>query len=164
MCVRSGSTFFSGNPGTSGMDRGYWLIYENAAGVNLADGLPDAPGVWRFVHATNDGLGSTSQTTVLGSATNAAVGLPASGGLWTTFRLSVNRNAGGSNQLLAAINGTEIYRGPLPANGPYSGPFAVGFRENHPGDPEAMEGTWVDNLQFLGTPVPVVITEFGVDE
>jgi spore germination protein YaaH len=164
ICVRSGSTFFSGSPTATGMDRGYWLVYENAAGVGLADGLPDAPGVWRFVYATNDGLGSAPQATVLGSASLATLGLPASGGLWTTFRLSVHRNAGGSNQLLASINGVEIYRGALPVGGPSSGPFALGFRENHSGPPVAVEGTWADNFQFGGTPVPVVLTGYSLDE
>jgi hypothetical protein len=163
LCVGSGSTFFSGSPGSNGMDRGYWLIYQNAPGANLNHGQGDHPGTWLFVHATNDGLGFTSATTVLGSASNAALGLPNGGGVWTSFRLSSHRNVGGNNQLLATVNGVEIYRGPLPADGPFRGPFAVGFRENHPGGPIAVEGTWIDALEFHGTPVPVHLSAFDLD-
>lgn len=145
LCARGGSTFFSNIPAASGYDSGYWLIYENSAGVGLNDGRPDHPGVFEFVHATNDGV-SPAITTLLGSKSLAQAGLTA--GKWTSFRLWIQPSAPAAEQLLAQINGVDVYRGPIPASGPTSGAFQAGFRENHTGVPATMEGTWIDSIQI----------------
>jgi spore germination protein YaaH len=143
-CGTQGSRFFpTSTPSQSSYENGYWLIYENVAGVGLNDGQPDHPGVVQFVQALNDGLHS-SPTVLLGSKTLAQLGVTA--GSWVTFRLVVEPSASSSNQLIASINNVEIYRGPIPAEGRSSGAVQIGFRENHTGAPASNEGTWVDNI------------------
>ena len=151
ICGSQGSTFFSGTPTGSGYESGYWLIFENAAGVGLNDERPDHPGVFEFVHASNDNM-DASPVTLLASKTLAEVGV--TNGTWTNFRLSVNPAAAG-DRLLAEINGITVYSGPIPAGGPTSGSFQVGFRENHSGAPATNEGTWLDNVTINGDSVPV---------
>ena len=158
--VRSGSTFFSSIPAASGFDSGYWLVYENRAGVGLSHGQPDHPGVWHFLHATNDGR-DAEISTVLGSATQASTGVAA--GQWSTFRLSINSSAPAGHQLLAKINEVEVFRGSIPSGGPTSGAFAAGFRETNGGAVAADEGTWIDGLEFTTLTVPVVLTRFEVE-
>lgn len=150
VCVKQGSTFFTADAflTNSGYEDGYWLIYENAAGAGLNDGQADHPGVWNFIHVTNDGADST-KSTLLASATNATLGVTP--GQWTTFRFIVDPPAV-SAKLVAQVNSTNVYSGAIPAGGPVNGAFAAGFRENHAGGPAAAEGTWIDNIQFVGSP------------
>lgn len=149
ICGRQGSNFFTANPAASGYESGYWLIFENAAGVGLNDGRPDHADTFEFVHATNDNMDATP-VALLGSATRAATG--AAAGAWTTFYLSVDP---AGNNLTARINGVNVYNGAIPAGGPTSGAFQVGFRENHAGAPAAVEGTWIDNLTITTGPARV---------
>lgn len=143
-CGTQGSRFFpSASPGNSSYENGYWLIYENAAGVGLNDGQADHPGVFQFVQAVNDGLHS-SPTVLLGSKTLAQLGVTA--GTWASFRLVIEPAASAANQLIALVNNVEVYRGAIPEEGRTSGAVQFGFRENHTGAPAANEGTWVDNL------------------
>lgn len=158
ICVRSGTNFF-GTDNRAGYDSGYWLIYENASGVGLADGQDDHPGVLHFVWAHNEG-GSVAPTTLLASVPLASTGVTP--GSWTTFRLSINPGASG-DKLLAVLNGTTIYSGPIPEGGPTSGAFVVGYRENHTGAPQAYEGTWIDNITIDGATVPVEVSGFSVE-
>lgn len=158
-CGTHGVNFFTSSTSarlSTGMENGYWIIYENAAGVGLANGRADHPGVFEFVMASHDQQDG-SPVELLGSATLAATG--AAGGAWTTFELSVDPMI---DELIARINGHAIYRGPIPVGGRMSGAFMVGFRENHTGGPTANEGTWVDNLQ-LGDAVPVTLSQFGIE-
>ncbi|MGB9691856.1 MAG: hypothetical protein ACPL7D_06775, partial [Candidatus Sumerlaeaceae bacterium] len=155
-CGTQGSRFFpSVSPGNSSYENGYWLIYENVAGVGLNDGQPDHPGVVQFVQALNDGL-HASPTVLLGSKTLAQLGVTA--GTWATFRLVVEPTASSANQLVASINNVEIYRGPIPSEGRTSGAVQIGFRENHTGGPATNEGTWVDNLTIA--PVNSAVEEW----
>ena len=151
IAVRSGSTFFSSLPAGSGFDSGYWLVYENRAGVALADGQPDHPGSWHFLHATNDGR-SAAASSLLAQSTNAA--LAVTPGQWAEFHLSINKFASPGDALVASINNIEIYRGPFPTGGPTSGAFAAGFRETNGGTVAPDEGTWIDALEFSATGVP----------
>lgn len=154
ICARTGSDFFNSAPADSGYDSGFWLIYENAAGVGLADGQADHPGVVQFVYATNDGQDG-SPSMLLASKTLAELGVSA--GQWTTFRLAVNPNATG-DKLVAELNGMAIYSGPIPAGAPPTGAFQVGFRENHDGAPGGTEGTWIDNIAispFASAPMQI---------
>lgn len=154
ICARTGSDFFNPAPVDSGYDSGFWLVYENAAGVGLADGQADHPGVVQFIYATNNDQDATTST-LLASKTLAELGVTA--GQWTTFRLSVNSNASGDT-LLAQMNGVTIYSGAIPAGAPTTGGFQIGFRENHAGAPAAIEGTWVDNVQINDLSVPVTVS------
>ena len=129
------------------------MIYENRSGVGLNDGLSDHANSFYFEYAHNDNM-DTAKVTFLGSTTLAATG--ASAGAWTSFTLSI---APGSNQLIAKINGVNVYSGSIPSGGPVSGAFQVGFRENHSGGPSSAEGTWIDNLSF-GAVVPVELSNF----
>ncbi|MCX7918783.1 MAG: glycosyl hydrolase family 18 protein [bacterium] len=142
ICGRQGSTFFTSDTydDYSGYETGYWLIYENRNGVGLNDGRPDHPGIFEFVYATNDNM-DTEKVVLLGSLSRASTGAPDGG--WTTFALSINP---ASNQLIAKINNISIYTGAIPAGGPISGAFQIGFRENHAGNPTSSEGTWIDNV------------------
>jgi spore germination protein YaaH len=140
LCGRQGSTFFTNSPSSSGYESGYWLIYENRSGVLMNDGRDDHPGTFEFVHATNDNM-DTTKVTLLGSTTRTSTGAPDGG--WTTFALSINPSG---NQLLAKINNVPVYNGLIPAGGPVSGAFQIGFRENHGGAPLTTEGTWIDNI------------------
>ncbi len=157
IAVRSGSTFFSAFPAGSGFDSGYWLVYENRSGVAIADGQPDHPGVWHFLHATNDGR-TAMISSLLAQSTNAT--LAVTPGQWAEFHLSINRFASPGDQLVASINNIEIYRGPFPTDGPTSGAFAVGFRETNGGTETNDEGTWVDGLEFTATGTPSVVAQW----
>ena len=142
-CGTQGSTFFTNFPASNGYENGYWLIYENQAGIGLNDGRADHPGTFEFVHASNDNMDG-SPVELLGSAAIGSTG--ASEGAWTTFELSVDPNAGAGTQLVATIGGTTVFSGAIPAGGPSQGAVQIGFRENHSGGPAANEGTWVDNI------------------
>jgi hypothetical protein len=161
-CATQGDRFFSGaNIDDASYENGYWLIYENAGGIGLNDGRPDHAGTFEFVHASNDNM-DANRVDLLDSATTGTVGITP--GAWTTFRLSINPPANPSEQLLAEINGVEIYRGVIPAGGPTVGAFAVGFRENHSGAPAANEGTWIDNIGFdTVNVVPVGLSLMGTN-
>ncbi len=143
-CGTQGSRFFpTSTPGSSSYENGYWLIYENIAGVGLNDGQPDHPGEVQFVQAVNDGL-HASPTVKLGAKTLAQLGVTP--GTWAKFRLVIEPTASAANQLIASINNVEVYRGPIPPEGRTSGAVQIGFRENHTGNPASNEGTWVDNI------------------
>ncbi|NUP88556.1 MAG: hypothetical protein HUU25_01910 [Candidatus Sumerlaeia bacterium] len=157
ICGRQGSTFFTANPSASGYESGYWLIYENGT-VGLNDGRPDHDGVFEFVHASNDRM-DANPVDLLASRTLASAGV--SRGTWVPFSLTVNPSLVGQ-QLIIQINGVDVYRGNLPAGGPTSGAFQIGFRENHSGGPVASEGTWVDSVT-IGPAVPVELSGFMVD-
>lgn len=145
-CGRQGSHFFTAGQAAAGYESGYWIIYENATGAALNDGRPDHPGVFEFVHATNDNMDG-APVSLLGSASLATAGITS--GRWTTFELIVDPEAVSAAQLIARIGGHTIYSGPLPADGPVSGAVQFGFRENHTGAPAATEGTWVDSVSIL---------------
>lgn len=145
-CGSQGSVFFAPNVASFGYESGYWLIYENAAGVNLNDGLTDAPDTFRFVHATNDGIYSPPVTSLASVPRSSITG--ATAGQWATFYFSIDP---AQNRLIAEINGSTVYSGVIPAGGPTSGAFQVGYRENRtatPANPTAAEGGWVDTLVF----------------
>lgn len=144
-CATQGATFFSDIPANSGYENGYWLIWENRAGVALNDGQPDHPGVFHFVQASNDQIDG-KVTEVLNSATNQA--LQVTPGSWTTFELVINSNGSNGEQLLARVNNQVVYVGNIPKNGRTTGSVAFGFRENHSGAITADEGTWIDNLSI----------------
>lgn len=155
-CGTQGSRFFpTASPGTSSYENGYWLIYENVAGVGLNDGQPDHPGTVQFVQALNDGL-HTAPTVLLGAKTLAQLGVTA--GTWVKFRLVVEPSAAPANQLIASINDVEVYRGQIPTEGRTSGAVQFGFRENHTGAPATNEGTWIDNLVIA--PVNSAVTSW----
>lgn len=141
ICGRSGGYFF-GSTAAAGFDSGYWLLYENASGVGLADGRSDHPGVFEFVWANNDGIASPA--ILLGTLSLASTG--ASAGAWTNFELTIDPTAAAGSRLIAKINTGEVYRGDIPSGGPTAGAFMVGYRENHTGVPLAYEGTWVDSI------------------
>jgi hypothetical protein len=152
-CGSQGSVFFASDSSGFGYESGYWLIYENASGVGLADGRADHPGTFEFVHATHDNMDGFP-VDLLGSKTLASTG--AAAGAWTTFALEVNPESENPlQQLTATINNVVIYQGALPSGGPVSGAIQVGFRENHTGNPVATEGTWIDSVSvtLLSTPV-----------
>lgn len=157
IAVRSGSTFFSAIPANSGFDSGYWLVYENRAGVGLADGQPDHPGVWHLLQATNDGRSATISS-LLAQSTNAALAITP--GQWAEFHLSINKFASPGDQLVASINNIEIFRGPFPAGGPTSGAFAAGFRETNGGTVTSDEGNWIDGLEFTATGTPAEVAQW----
>lgn len=145
ICGTDGSAFFSDGRAGNSYENGYWLIYENAAGVGLDNGRPDHPGTFEFVHATHDNMDG-KPVELLGSATRASTG--ATEGTWTTFELAIDPNEAPGAQLAARINGADVYTGSIPADGPTQGAFQVGFRENHAGSPASNEGTWVDNISI----------------
>ena len=153
-CGSQGSVFFAGDSDAFGYENGYWLIYENAGGVGLADGRADHPDVFEFVHATHDNRDGLP-VVLLGSKTRSAVG--ASAGAWTTFLLEIDPEADNpSERLTARINGVAVYRGAIPPEGPISGAFQVGFRENHTGTPAAGEGTWIDTVRISSLASPSI--------
>ena len=161
ICGRQGSNFFTSTKtalDNSGYESGYWLIYENRAGVNLNDGLTDHATTFKFVYAHNDNV-DTTMVTLLASVNISSTGV-ATSGAWSSFNFTINP---GSNLLEARINNVVIYSGAIPAGGPISGGFQVGFRENHTGAPGAKEGTWIDNLVFSAPPVPVEISNFSIE-
>jgi hypothetical protein len=152
ICGRQGSNFFTPTKSTldyTGYESGYWLIYENASGVGLNDGLSDHPGTFNFEYAFNDNM-SANKVSLLSSVSLASTGVSA--GTWTTFILSINP---GSNNLTVEINNVTIYNGPIPSGGPTSGAFQVGFRENYYPLPTTQEGTWIDGLMIQSTPVSI---------
>lgn len=149
LCGRQGNSFFSGTTASGAYEDGYWLIFENVAGVGLNNGRADHAGVFEFVCAHNDNTRSTP-VTLLGSKSLAETG--AAGGAWTTFKMCIYPNAAAGEQLCVEVNGTRIYQGALPTGGPTKGAFQVGFRENHSGSPSAVEGTWIDNLRINDVP------------
>lgn len=144
ICGRQGTSFFAATKAlqdTGAYESGYWLLFENKAGVTLADGRPDHGSTFEFVHASHDNM-DTTPVTLLASAPVAS--LPGvSQGAWTSFALSIDPSA---NRLVAVVGGNTIYNGAIPAGGPTSGAFQAGFRENHSGAPAATEGTWIDAL------------------
>jgi hypothetical protein len=159
ICGRQGSTFFSGSPGNSGYESGYWLIYENGT-TNLNDGQANHPGAFQFVMAKNDNM-STTRTLALGSnKTLANLGITLdSDGVWVPFRLSINPSGASGGQLLAQINNVDVYKGDIPTDGPTSGAFQVGYREiTGAAVSNAIEGTWIDSLVINNASVPVHLT------
>ncbi|MBX7245526.1 MAG: hypothetical protein K1X53_08500 [Candidatus Sumerlaeaceae bacterium] len=149
ICGRLGSNFF-GTTADAGYDSGYWIIYENATGVGLADGQADHAGSFDFVWANNDGLSSQTKRLVGAPVTLATTG--ATAGAWTNFELSINPSAPAASQLVAKIKNVVIYSGAIPTGGPTTGAFQAGFRENHAGATLAYEGTWIDNVSLTTTP------------
>ncbi len=141
ICGTQGSAFFSPLRSGNSYENGYMLIYENRSGVGLDDGRPDHAGVIEFVHATHDNQDGLP-VEFLGSSAAVAPGD------WTTFELVIDPEAAINEQLVARIGATTVYSGAIPAGGPTSGAFTVGFRENHSGTPASNEGTWVDNLRI----------------
>jgi fibronectin type 3 domain-containing protein/spore germination protein YaaH len=143
-----GSTFFTGSVSSqdrTGYESGYWLIFENVAGVGLADGRADHSGVVEFVLATNDNM-DDQPVESLGSLDLSSAGI--STGAWNSFQIIISPLSASGHQLIARVGGAVVYEGDLPANGPTSGAFQAGFRENHSGAPTAPEGTWIDGLAF----------------
>lgn len=161
ICGTQGSTFFTASTSApnSGYENGYWLIYENAAGVNLNNGRADHPAVFEFVLASHDNMDG-NPVEFLGSITLAATGVTA--GQWAPFALMIDPN---TDFLVALVNGVAAYSGPIPAGGPISGAVQFGFRENHVGGPAANEGTWIDGLKidFVDVTVPVELDVFGLE-
>jgi hypothetical protein len=145
ICGSQGSSFFTGSPSAYGYESGYWVIYENKAGVGLNDGRPDHGGVFEFVYASNDNMDGYP-VLLLGSKTLAELGISA--GSWTTFELMIDPKASAGNKLKAVLNGNTLFLGDIPTGGPIKGAFQVGFRENHTSGPADNEGTWIDNLTF----------------
>lgn len=159
-CGSQGSTFFSSSTASSGYDSGYWLIYEHGAST-LNDGQAAHAGQFQFVHATNDNM-DANPTQALGSLKSLASFTPAvSQGSWVTYRLTVEPSNVRGFQLLAQVNGEDIYRGPLPTGGPVAGAILVGNRE-FSGTASSGTGTWVDNLQVVA-PVPVSLSAFSAE-
>jgi spore germination protein YaaH len=160
LCGKQGSNFFTASAYTSGAayEGGYMLLYENVAGVGLNDGQADHPGEFQLLHVTHDNMDGTIST-VLGSATATSLGITV--GNWTDFELSINPNA---DLLQVKVNNGIVYNGSIPANGPTTGAFQVGFRENHTGLPGLNEGTWIDNLDIQSSwTVPVELDYFAVE-
>lgn len=167
--VSQGTTFFSSVTANSAYENGYWLIWENRSGVGLSDGQADHPNQWNFVHASHDNMDGEI-TALLGSNDDASLGITP--GTWVDFRLVINTSEPAGQQLLAQINGRDVFRGSIPAGGPTSGAFAAGFRENHAGSPTADEGTWIDDLTITNAaaavdisaiPLPVELDAFMVE-
>ncbi|MEM9802352.1 MAG: glycosyl hydrolase family 18 protein [Planctomycetota bacterium] len=143
VCGSQGSHFFSSAPGSNGYESGYWLVYENRAGVGLGNGREDHPGTWELLHATNDNMDG-EPVELLASLPNFILGV--TDGTWVRFEFVVRPRAAQDERLVVIVEGQELYRGPLPKGGPTSGAFQVGWRENHPGPPNTAEGTWIDGL------------------
>jgi len=145
ICGTQGSTFFTNFPSSNGYEDGYWLIFENQSGIGLNDGRADHAGTFEFVHASNDNMDSFP-VELLGSQTLAGAGITE--GSWTDFEFIIDATASASSQLIARINGSTVYSGAIPEDGPVAGAVQIGFRENHSGAPVSSEGTWVDNIQI----------------
>lgn len=146
ICGSQGSRFFpsdSALPG-SGYESGYWLIYENRQGVGLNDGRGDHGSTWELVHASHDQMDG-QPVDLLASLPNFILGV--SEGQWSSFEFTLDPSQSQGNELTVKVNGQLLYQGSLPEDGPRSGAFQTGFRENHAGAPGAAEGTWVDGLQ-----------------
>ncbi len=145
ICGRQGGVFFSDFSGSNGYEQGYWLIYENRSDVNLANGRPDHPQTFEFVHATHDNQ-DLNPVNLLASFSAAQSDVTP--GTWAEFSLTVAPENPSDFQLFVELNSELVYNGPIPDGGPVSGAFQVGFRENHPGNPNLQEGTWVDNIRI----------------
>ncbi len=147
ICGSQGTRFFPSDSvaRASGYESGYWLIYENRQGVGLNDGRDDHGSTWELVHATHDQMDGRP-VELLASLPNFLLGVVE--GQWNTFTFALRPGQPQGNELLVTVNGQELYGGPLPENGPRSGAFQTGFRENHVGPPGLDEGTWVDDLTF----------------
>ncbi len=140
-----GSTFFSASPDGNGYESGYWLVYENRSGVNLADGRPDHPGVWELLHVTHDRQDG-EVAALLARFSDAELGVVP--GKWADFTFEFTPNESGAAKLVLRLARGLVFDGLLPADGAQRGAFQLGFRENHAGGPSVREGTWVDGLTF----------------
>lgn len=151
ICGQRGSNFFSGSPADAGYENGYWLVYETNASASLSDGQSVHSQQFLFELANNDNQQST-RTLALGTAkTLAQVGIASvpAAGVWATFKLSINI---AQNQLVAQINGNNVYSGAIPAGGPTTGAFQAGYREfTGTTVSNAFEGAFIDNLQISPT-------------
>src|SRR5205085_1374039 len=58
------------------------------------------------------------------------------------------------DQLIAQVNGVDIYHGAIPAGGPKCGAVMVGYREATGGTFAATDGTWVDNVVIGSSAIP----------
>ncbi len=155
-CGTMGSTFFTPNPVGSGYEDGYWLIYTNGdPNINL--GQPKRPGSFQFLLASHDNL-DNEPTRFLGFAT-PGIDIPVLPGTWATFRLRLDLEAEAGEQLVAQIGGYDVYRGPVPDDGPTKGAFMVGFRERGDGV-LAREGTWIDNLRIDYARPPARVVDY----
>jgi hypothetical protein len=140
ICGSQGSNFFTPTKSTldkTGYESGYWLIYENrtvSGSTILNDGLADHPGTFYFEYAHNNNM-DTTKILLLASVSTTSTGI--TGGAWTSFNLSISP---GTNDLTAQINGVTVYSGSIPTNGPTSGAFQVGFRENYYPLPTSTQG------------------------
>lgn len=142
-----GSTFFASSAaGQSAYESGFWLIYQNRAGVGLANGRLDHPGVWEVVHATHDNMDG-ERTEALASRPGVLLGTTP--GQWTSFEWTVLPFGPGPPILVVLVGGQELYRGPVPEGALLYGAVQVGFRENHAGPPSLREGAWVDSLRIV---------------
>lgn len=155
-----GSTFFSSSRDGNSYEDGYWIIYENAAGVGMDDGRSDHSGVFEFVMASHDNMDG-NPVALIASKTLANLSITA--GTWVSFDMTIDPdNATPANRLIIKLNSATVYQGDIPAGGRTSGAFVVGYRENHTGAPVAKEGTWIDNLTigYVGgaTPTPTPTT------
>jgi hypothetical protein len=143
-------------PDSSGYEDGYWLIYENGT-VNLNDGQPNHHNQFQFVMASNDNQDG-ELTRALGTNKNLAQ-LGVTAGSWADFRLTLNSTAPAGDQLVAQINGADVYRGPIPENGRTRGAFVVGHREAG-GGVSATEGTWIDDLLINHAAPPSKVQDY----
>jgi hypothetical protein len=144
VCGSQGSNFFTPTAADrTGYESGYWLVYENRPGVGLSDGRADHPGVWELVHASHDNVDG-EPVRLLAAELGTTLGVTP--GQWVDFSFTVAPF--GAEELVVRLNGYDVYRGPLPEDGPRSGAFLAGFRENHAGPPTVGEGTWVDGLSI----------------
>ncbi|MBX7245297.1 MAG: glycoside hydrolase family 18 protein [Candidatus Sumerlaeaceae bacterium] len=158
ICGRKGSNFFSASPADAGYESGYWLVYETNASATLNDGQSVHSQQFLFELANNNNQQST-RTLALGTAkTLANVGIASipAAGVWATFKLSINT---AQNQLLAQINGNTVYSGAIPAGGPTTGAFQVGYREfSGAAVSNAYQGTFLDNI-VISPPTPNATVE-----
>ncbi|QDV10090.1 Glycosyl hydrolases family 18 [Planctomycetes bacterium Poly30] len=147
ICGSQGSRFFPADSDArlSGYENGYWLIYENRAGVNLNDGRIDHGLIWELVHASHDQMDG-EPVQLMEALPNFVLGIAE--GQWVPFSITLDPYEPTGGQLVVILNDREIFRGALPEGGRRSGAFQVGFRENHAGPPIASEGTWIDNLHI----------------
>lgn len=155
-CGTMGSTFFRPDPANSGYENGYWLIYQHKT-VNLANGQPNHPGSFQFVIASHDNM-DPQPTKALGTVKPLSA-VEATAGSWVRFRLRVDPTAPAGEQLLAEINGVDVYRGAIPEGGRDRGAFMTGFREVTGGIGQR-EGTWIDNLNIIYATPPSRVADY----
>jgi len=142
---RQGSNFFSSvGANSSGYESGYWLIYENAAGVGLADGRADHPGRWELVFASHDNQDGQRVRLITAIDDLQAGVVP---GSWTDFSMAVDPGAPNGLILRVTLGSSMIYADYPGDESDRRGSVQVGFRENHSGPPAAREGTWLDHLR-----------------